>query len=421
MSRLQGPLARPPFRRLTLAWFTTNIADSALYLMLAVWVKDLTDNDAAAALVFVFLGLPAFVAPLAGKLADSMSRRLLMLITNFGVAIAVLALLFVQSGSDVWIIYAITVVYGTAQYLIGASQAGLLRDMLPDEELASANGLFTTIDQGLRILAPLIGTALYVAFGPDAVVILTTACFGTAGVFMLTVRLQESAAQPGTKEFGGMWTGFRMLFANAQLRMVTIAIGVGFGITGLLNIMVFPLIEQGLGLPAAALGPIQTVQGLGAVIGGITAALVIRRLGEYRVVALGLGLLTACTAAATAVVLFMTAGTVAAVGVAGVAWFIGGTGIAWTVVGASTFRIRLIPSHAQGRAASAMNMSINLPQTVVMIVGAGLILSLDFRILLIACAVILLASVVSMRPWRRAVAKDAEPGEVSVQVDETVE
>lgn len=404
-----------------MAWFTTNIADSALYLMLAVWVKDLTDNDAAAALVFVFLGLPAFIAPFTGKLADSMSRRLLMLITNFGVAIAVLALLFVQSGSDVWIIYAITLVYGTAQYLIGASQAGLLRDMLPDEELASANGLFTTIDQGLRILAPLIGTALYVAFGPEAVVILTTACFGIAGVFMLTVRLQESAAQPGTQEFGGMWTGFRMLFGNAQLRMVTIAIGVGFGITGLLNIMVFPLIEQGLGLPAAALGPIQTVQGLGAVIGGVTAALVIRRIGEYRVVALGLGLLTACTAAATAVVLFMTAGTVAAIGVAGVAWFIGGTGIAWTVVGASTFRIRLIPSHAQGRAAAAMNMSINLPQTVVMILGAGLILSLDFRILLIACAVVLLASVVSMRPWRRAVAKDAELGEVSVPVDETVE
>lgn len=418
MSRLKGPLARPPFRRLTMAWVSTNIADSALYLMLAVWVKELTGNDAAAASVFIFLALPAFIAPFAGRLADAMSRRLLMLITNFGVALAVLTLLLVQNASEVWLIYLVTLIYGAAQYLIGASQSGLIRDMLPDDEIASASGLFTTIDQGLRILAPLIGTALYVAIGPQAVVLLTTVCFTAAGIILLTLRMKETAAQPDKEGYGGMWTGFKLLFGHPQLRMVSIAIAVGFGITGLLNIMVFPLLEQGLGLPPAALGPIQTVQGLGAVIGGITAALVIRRIGEYRVVALGLGLLTLCVGGATAVVFTMTAGTVSAIGAAGFVWFLGGTGIAWTVVAASTFRIRLTPAHVQGRAASAMNMTINLPQTAVMIIGAGLILAVDFRILLIACSIVLLASVVSMRPWRRAVSKDAETPEATTAASE---
>lgn len=403
MSRIKGPLSKTPFRRLTAAWVSTNIADSALYLMLAVWVKDLTDNDAAAASVFIFLALPAFIAPLAGRLADAMSRKLLMLLTNFTIAAAVLTLLFVQNAADVWLIYAVTLLYGTAQYVIGASQAGLIRDMVPDDEIGSANGLFTTIDQGLRILAPLLGTALYVAIGPQAVVALTAVCFTVAGLILLTLRIQESSAQPGKEGFAGMWTGFRLLFGHSGLRMVTIGIAVGFGITGLLNIMVFPLIEQGLGLPAAALGPIQTVQGIGAVIGGFTAAAVIRRIGEYRTVAVGLGLLTLSVSGATTVVFALTPGEIVTIGLAGFAWFLGGTGIAWTIVAASTFRIRLTPSHVQGRAAAAMNMSINLPQTIIMIAGAGLILALDFRLLLVACAVVLLASVLSMRPWRRTV------------------
>lgn len=408
-NRARGPLARAPFRRLTLAWVCTNIADSALYLMLAVWVKDLTGDDVAAATVFIFLALPALIAPLAGRLADAMSRRLLMIITNFTLTAVVATLLFVNDASDLWLIYVVTILYGVSQYIIGASQSGLVRDMLPDEELGSANGLFTTIDQGLRILAPLLGTGFYVAFGPYTVVLMTVGAFALTGLILLTLRIRETAVQPDSEGFAGIWTGFRLLFGHAQLRMVTIAIAVGFGITGLLNIMVFPLIEQGLGLPAAAIGPIQSVQGLGAVIGGITAAAVIRRLGEYRTVAVGLGLLTLGVVGATAVVLLMTPGEVLTIGIVGTAWLIGGAGIAWTVVAASTFRIRVTPAHVQGRAAAAMNMSINVPQTLVMIVGAGLIAAVDFRILLVACVVVLLISVVSMQPWRRSVARDAEP------------
>lgn len=400
-TRLQRPLARAPFRRLTLAWVCTNIADSALFLVLAIWVKDLTGNDTAAATVFIFLAMPALIAPLAGKLADAMSRRLLMIITNAAVAVTVLPLLLINDDSGVWLIYLVALVYGSSQYLIGASQAGLIRDMLPDNEIASANGLFTTIDQGFRILAPLLGTALYVGLGAHAVVLLTVIAFGLSTIILLTLRIQESAVQPESEGFAGIWTGFRLLFTNAQLRMVTIAIAISFGITGLLNIMVFPLIEQGLGLSAAALGPIQSVQGLGAVLGGITAASIIRPFGEYRTVAMGLGLLTLCILAATAVVFFMMPGTALSVGSAAVAWFVGGAGIAWTVVAASTFRIRITPSHVQGRAAAAMNMSINVPQTFVMIVGAGLIAAIDFRILMVTCFVVLLISVLSMRPWRR--------------------
>ena len=82
----------PAFRRLTAAWACSNFGDSALFLTLAIWVKDLTDSDAAAGLVFLFLGLPVFLAPLAGQLADRVSRRRLVVVTNLVAAAGVLAL-----------------------------------------------------------------------------------------------------------------------------------------------------------------------------------------------------------------------------------------------------------------------------------------------------------------------------------------
>lgn len=402
-----GPLSLPPFRRLTGAWVSMNLADSALFLMLAVWVKDLTGNDAAAGSVFIFLGLPALVAPLAGRLADAMSRRTLLITGNGTVALVVLLLLFVRGPEDLWLIYAITLIYGTAQYLIGAAQSGLLRDILPDEHIAPANGLFTTIDQGLRILTPLLGTMLYVAFGATAVIALTTVCFGIAALVLLTVKVTETAPAGKTDTYAGIWSGFRLLLTDTSLRLIMIVLAAAFGITGLLNIMVFPLIEQGLGLDPEMLGPISTVQGIGAVVGGLTAAALIKRFDEQRTVAFGVTALALCLVGATAVVIMLPTGSPLALVLVAAAWMLGGFGISWSVVGAVTLRMRVTPPHVQGRTSAAMNMMLNVPQTAVSIVGAGLILFVDFRVLLVVCAAVLVAGALSLSPWRRHQVKAA--------------
>ena len=102
----------PVFRRLAIGWTFSNLGDSVLYLTLAIWVKDITDSNAAAGLVFLFLGLPVLVAPLAGQIADRRSRRRLAIYANLVEAVVVIMLVFVDGRSDVWIIYAVTFAYG---------------------------------------------------------------------------------------------------------------------------------------------------------------------------------------------------------------------------------------------------------------------------------------------------------------------
>ncbi|GAA3593629.1 MFS transporter [Agrococcus terreus] len=397
--RAPSPMRRPAYRRLVVGWFATNLGDSALYLVLAIWMRELTGSDAAGALVFLFIGLPALLAPFAGQLADRMSRRRLLIGTNLGTAAVVLVLLLVDGPDRAWVIYAVTFAYGLAGYLTAAAQSGLLRDLLPDEELASANGIFTSIDNGMRIVSPALGAGLYVLAGPWSVVLVSAACFVVMGLLLLTMRVEESAPEPrleGETAWHEITAGFRALLHDPTLRLLTIATAVAFGITGLLNATIFPLIEDGLREGPAALGPAQTIQGVGALAGGLLAAAVLRRIGERMLVFWGLTMLGGGIALALPLVILDLPEAWMRWGGIGAVQALIGFGVPWVIVGVVTLRMRLTPARLQGRTSAALNMAINVPQMLMLALGASLLGVLDYRWLLVASAVGVLGAAVAV-------------------------
>ncbi len=385
-----SPMARPAYRRLMVGWFATNLGDSALYLVLAIWVRELTGSDAAGALVFLFLGLPALLAPWAGQLADRVHRRPLLIATNLGTACVILALLLVAGPEHVWLIYAVTFGYGLSAYLTASAQSGLLRDLLPDEEIGAANGIFTSIDNGMRIVSPPLGAGLYVLAGPWAVVGVSVAGYLVMALMLLTVRIEESEPEPrgeGETYWHEVSAGFRELLRDPLLRLLTIAGAVGFGLTGILNATVFPLIEEGLQAGPAALGPAQAIQGVAALAGGLLSAMALRRMGERRLFAWGMTLVAVGSFAAFAIVQWpLPEEWMRWAGIALVQWPIG-FGIPWTIVGLSTLRMRRVPRRVQGRTSAAMNVSINVPQMLMLALGTGAMALVDFRWLLLAAAI----------------------------------
>lgn len=69
--------------RLLLAGQTLSMfGDSAMFLALGIWVKDLTGSNAAAGLLFFILVLPSLAAPLGGLVVDRRRRRPLMIGTD---------------------------------------------------------------------------------------------------------------------------------------------------------------------------------------------------------------------------------------------------------------------------------------------------------------------------------------------------
>ena len=55
--------------------------------------------------------------------------------------------------------------YGLSYITLSAVLSGLIRQIVPVELLAEANGVLQTVRQGLRLVGPLAGAALYAAVG----------------------------------------------------------------------------------------------------------------------------------------------------------------------------------------------------------------------------------------------------------------
>ena len=174
-------LARREMRLYVAGQTLSLFGDSAMWLALGVWAKALTGSSAAAGMVVFFIAAPSLLSPLSGLLVDRVRRRRLLIVANLGTAVAVMPLLLVGDLGDVWILYAVAAAYGFSYTVLGSGQSALLATLLPADELADANAVMQTVREGLRLVAPLAGAALFTAFG-GAVVALIDAVEVLVGV-----------------------------------------------------------------------------------------------------------------------------------------------------------------------------------------------------------------------------------------------
>lgn len=379
-------LRQAAFRRLTGAWTIGNFADSALFLTLAIWAKDLTGSSGAAGLVFFCLGVPVLASPLFGLLADRVRRRPLLIASNLISAGAVLGLIAVRGPGDLWLLYVVTVIYGALGSLNGAAQSGLLRTMLTDSQLGPANALFMTIDQGFRILTPLVGAGLYALWGGPALAVATAALLAVTALALLAVRIHEPAPTRQTAADGAADAGWRALAAGfAHLRRtpvlmnILIGLAIALGVVGLFDSVLFAVVDYGLHRPPEFFGVLMSAQGAGAVLGGLTAVVLLNRCGPTRAVAIAL-ISMACGS-----IPFLTGQVVLVL----VGMFIAGMAIPWAFVAMATTRQQLTPNNLQGRTAAATGVGLQVPQLVSTGGGAALVGLVDYRLLTVIAAVVI--------------------------------
>jgi len=370
------------FRLLFVGLALSMFGDSAMLLLLGIWVKDLTGSNAAAGATFLLLGAPALVSPLGGYVVDKVRRRPFLIWANLGSAAVVLPLIAVTGREHVWIIYAVAVGYGASLVLIGAAMNGLLKAMLPDDLLVAANAALQTIREGFRLIGPITGAGLYAAFGGAAVAVFDAATFLAAAGCLLALRLAEPRPEPAehhwTRE---MAAGARYLFAMPVLRRVVLGCAVSSLVLGFSESFIFAVVEEGLGRPASFVGVLISVQGIGAVVGGVTAAWLVRRVGEQ--VAVGLGLLFFGLG-----YLPMILGNLP-VALAGVV--VAGVGLPWVLVGLYTLVQRGTPWQLMGRVSAAVDVLIGTPQVLSIGVGALLLAFVDYRLLIVTSAIVMTA------------------------------
>lgn len=369
--------------RLLLAGQTLSaFGDWAMLIVLAVWMKTLTGSSALAGLTFFVYAAGALLGPLGGLLADRVRRRPLMIVADCVLGTFVLVLLFVHDRSDAWIIYAVALAYGALGTVFFPARAALLKIMLPEELLGEANGALTATREGLRIIAPLAGAGLYTLFGGGAVAVLDSATFAASVFFLSRMRVHEDKPAPPEHHFAREVTaGLRHVWDTLPLRQVVVGVAVALLVVGFAETLIFAVIAA-LGQQPSFFGVFATIQGVGSIAGGVTAAAVLRRVGEVHLVGLGLA----------AFALADLALIVPSLPVVLVAGPIAGIGVAWAIVGFSTALQTRTPLVIQGRVSAAADLTLSVAQATSIATGALLSTLVDYRILFVVMAAVVMAS-----------------------------
>lgn len=379
LGRYRRLLRHRDFRLLFAAQTLTMFGDVALVLVLGIWVKDLTGSDGAAGSVFLVYTLPALVTPLAGPLIDRFPRRRIMIANDFVTMAIVLSLLRVRSEADIWVVYVVAFCYGALQIVFFAARSGLLVSMLPSEELAEANGLLESLRNGLRIIGPLAGAGLFALWGGGAVALLDAAVFVVSAGLLSLIRApdltrRETAEETAWRELSA---GVRHIVRTVDLRRVVFYTAAVLIVLGIVEVAVFGLIDSGLGKPAEFLGVISTIEGAGAVLGGLVAAAIMARLGEVRMAAaslVGFGLAVGLDATASLPIVVPASILV-------------GVFVAFYFVAYNTLLQRRTPLELQGRVFTASEAITTVPYSISIGIGALIVDVVGFRALYVATAV----------------------------------
>jgi MFS family permease len=368
-------------RRITLFYVTSAVSalgDDALYMALAVWVKELTGSTSLAGLDMCAVAAGMLFAPITGVLVDRV-RRLSLLFRSYLLSMGLVLLLLLVSGpGQVWLIIVVTFLYGLTGTVSTGAVAALVKEIVPGDRLAEANGIEQTLLQGMRLITPAAGVGLLVWLGAHVVVLMDAATFLVAIVLLACLRIVEGQPDRAARTHWAreLATGLAYTARTPALRQIIIVYSATFLVFGMDVPLVLQVITAGLHHPASWLGVVTTVEGIGGALGGVVAARAARRLGDRGMMVCGLfGL--ALTGAAFALP------TLAAVAVA-MAGF--GFFISWFFVGGSTIRQKNTPNELMGRVYGAVSLVMQASQAAGNALGALLVLVLFYRDLAYLCS-----------------------------------
>ncbi|BAU82368.1 integral membrane efflux protein [Streptomyces laurentii] len=352
------------------AVLVSGFGTTALWLVSGIWVKSLTGSDALAALTAFALWAPALLGPLLGSLVDRVRRRPLLVGVNLAMAALLPLLLAVDGPGRVWLLFAVLLVYGTQGAVHETAETALAAGTLDQDRLGELNGLRMTVNEAMKLLAPLVAAGLFARYGGGPVALLDAASFAVAAGAFALLRVREE--RPAPRRRPRISDGARLLWAPPEPRRLVLAGGFTMLLAGLNGALIYAVVDHVLGRAPAYAGVLYAVQGAGSVVAGLTAGPLLRRLPERAPAVLGLGLF-AVGAAGRA--LPSDAAALAASALIGV-------GLPWVLISATTAVQRHVPAEAVGRAAGTAHTLVFAPNAVALALGAGLTTLVDVRVVL---------------------------------------
>jgi MFS transporter, DHA3 family, macrolide efflux protein len=245
---------------------------------LMIWAYQNNGSITSMVLLGFFSSLSfILVSPFAGVLTDRINRKWVMFFADLasGLVTVMLLILSFRGEMQFWHLYLAEGLSGAFDAFQSPAFFSSISQLVPKEEFTRSNALIGLSKSAVQVLAPALSSAILTFGGLNLVLMidLVTLVLGLTSLFLIHLSKPEQSDE-GHLAKGDFWHefrfGFRYIFSQPGLRVILfnfvgINLFAGFTYMSILS----PMILTRTGGDKIALGTIQTIMGLGSILGAL--------------------------------------------------------------------------------------------------------------------------------------------------------
>ncbi len=239
-------------------------------------IYQLTQSPAYLGYLSFFNGLPTWIFTLyAGAIADRVSRRTLMVITQTSMMVLafILAVLTFTNIVQPWHILILSILLGVSNAFDAPARQAFVLEMVERDDMANAIALNSTMFNMSVVVGPAMGGLIYAAVGPGWCFTINGISFVAVIIALLLMRLRPFIAVSSNKSaMSDMKEGLSYVLHHSAVRMLIINLFIvtifGLGITTLYPAWAVTILHGN----AETNGFLLAARGFGSLVAALTIA-----------------------------------------------------------------------------------------------------------------------------------------------------
>lgn len=268
---MTGPLRLPAFRYLFAARAISYIGTYLAPIAVAFAILDNGGGATAVGLSFAAWTL-AQVAMLVvgGVVGDRVPRRVVMIGSDIASATVrtAMGVLLVTGHAEVWHLIALQACGGAAVAFYSPASYGLVREVVPEDELQPANGLLAIARYAAFPIGGAIGGSVVVLVGTGAALLVDAGTYATSALLLSRIHVQ-SIARAGAGFLRELREGWSAFVEQTWVWVLVLYVSLYFLLTYAPFFVLGPYVAKHSMDGARSWTPVIVGEGVGALLGGV--------------------------------------------------------------------------------------------------------------------------------------------------------
>jgi len=270
-------------RRIQLAWAASDVGTWAYGIVVFVYSYEQGGATAVGVVGLARWFSAAVASPFAAVLGDRYDRRWVMVSSDLARAALIGgAALAVFVDATPFAVYVLAVLVSVVATAFRPAEAALIPSLArTPEELTAANVAASTIESVGTFAGPAIGGLLLAAVGTSVAFLVTGALMLWSALFIAGIRSSGEAKEQPDREavsvLDELLAGFRTIARERRTRVLVGLFSAQTFVDGMLSVFIVVIALKLLKAGEAGVGFLNSAVGVGGVLGGIAAAVLVGR------------------------------------------------------------------------------------------------------------------------------------------------